>query len=145
MSCFLAKLNVVSLCYVMSCEKNQSFSFFSSILMELRPVQGVSWILRHDKTCKNSHQSSEQTTKRPVGLKFLRCEDTNLFQLDKTLPLGGELCNEIPSRGFEPLMQSCTTQRLASILLSRTSSVRISIVFVKKQLQKPFRNSLAAY
>ena len=67
------------------------------------------------------------------------------LQLDKTLPLGGELCKEIPSRGFEPLLQSCTKQRLTSILLSRTNSVRISIVFVKKQLQKPFRNSLAAY
>ena len=74
---------------------------------------------------------SEQTIKRPVGLKFLRCEDTNLVQLDKTLPLGGELCKEIPSRGFEPFLQSCTTQRLAGILLSRTSSVRILIVFVK--------------
>ena len=75
---------------------------------------------------------SEQTTKRSVGLKFLRCKDTNLFQLDKTVPLGGELCKEIPSRGFEPLLQSCTTQRLAGILLSRSSSVRISIVFVNK-------------
>ena len=34
----------------------------------------------------------------------------------KTLPLGGELCKEIPSRGFEPLLQSFTTQRLAGIL-----------------------------
>ena len=76
-------------------------------------------------------------TKRPVGLKFLRCEDTNFFQLDKTVPLGGELCKEIPSHGFEALLQSCTTQRLTGILLSRTRSVRISIVFVKKQLQKP--------
>ena len=74
-------------------------------------------------------------------VKFLRCEDTNLFQLDKTLPLGGELWKEIPSRGFEALLQFCTTQRLAGILLSQTNSVRISIVFVKKQLQKPFRDS----
>ena len=79
------------------------------------------------------------STKRPVGLKFLRCEDTNLFQLDKTLLLGGELCKEILSRGFEPLLQSCTTQRLGGILLSRTSSVRISIVFVKKTRAKTFQ------
>ena len=82
---------------------------------------------------------SEQTTKRSVGLKFLRCEDTNLFQLDKTVPLGGELCKEIPSRGFEPLLQSRTTQQRAGILLSRTSSVRISIVFVKKTTAKTFQ------
>ena len=56
-------------------------------------------------------------TKRPVGLKFLRREDTNLFQLDKTVPLGGELCKEIPSHGFEALLQSCTTQRLTGTLL----------------------------
>ena len=50
----------------------------------------------------------------------VKVEDMNLFQLAKTLPLGGELCKEIPCRGFgfEPLLQSCTTQRLASILLS---------------------------
>ena len=58
---------------------------------------------------------------KTAGLKFLRFEDTNLLQLDKTLPLGGELCKEIPSRGFEPLLQSCTTQRLAGILLSQMS------------------------
>ena len=83
---------------------------------------------------QSSVKCSEQTTKRPVELKFLRYEDTNryLFQLDKTLPLGGELCKEIPSRGFEPLLQSCTAQRLAGIRLSPTSSIRISIVFVKK-------------
>ena len=72
-------------------------------------------------------------------VEFLRCEDKNLFQLDKTLPLGGELCIEIPSRGFEPLLQSCTTQRLAGILLSRTGSVRILIVFVKKTTAKTFQ------
>ena len=100
-------------------------------------------MIRPGKTVKSDMLGANN--KRPVGLKFLRCGDTNLFELDKTLPLGRELCKEIPSRGFEPLLQSCTTQRLAGILLSRTSSVRISIVFVKKQLQKPFRNSLAAY
>ena len=57
-------------------------------------------------------------TKRLVGLKFLRREDTNLFQLDKTVPLGGELCKEIPSHGFEALLQSCTTQRLTGTYLS---------------------------
>ena len=75
MSCFLlAKLNVVSLCYVMSCEKNQSFSFFSSILMELRPVQGVSWILRHDKTWKNSHQWYARSKQQNGTLGWSSCD-----------------------------------------------------------------------
>ena len=37
-------------------KKVYCFHFFSSMLRELRPVQGVSWILRHDKTWQNSHQ-----------------------------------------------------------------------------------------
>lgn len=75
MSCFLlAKLNVVSLCYVMSCEKNQSLSFFSSILIELRPVQGVSWILRHDKTWKNSHQWYARSKQQNGTLGWSSCD-----------------------------------------------------------------------
>ena len=118
-------------------EKNLSFSFFSSILMKLRPVQGVSWILQHDKTWQNSHQWNARSKQQNGRLGWSSC-DMNIFQLDETVPLGGELCKEIPSRGFEPLLQSCTTQRLAGILLSRTSSVRISIVFVKKNNCKNF-------
>ena len=66
-----------------------------------------------------------------------------LFQLDKTMPLGGELWKEIPSRAFEPLLQSCTTQRLAGVLLSCTDEFNSNFDRIrKKQLQKPFRNSL---
>ena len=122
-SFLLAKLNAVSLCSSTTTTRKYIVFNFSSILRELRPVQGVSWMIPYDNTWQkqSSMICSEQTTKWPVGLKFLRCGDTNLFQLDKTLPLGGELCKEIPSRGFEPLLQSCTTQRLAGLLLSGTS------------------------
>ena len=59
---------------------------------------------------------SEHIPNVPVGLKFLRCWQTNLFHFARMLPLDGEVCIEIPNCLSETRLQSCTTQRLGGIL-----------------------------
>ena len=55
-------------------KKVYRFSFFSSMLRDLRSVQGVSWILRHDKTWQNSHQWNARSKQQNGRLGWSSCD-----------------------------------------------------------------------
>ena len=59
---------------------------------------------------------SEHIPNGPVGLKFFRCWETNLFHFVRMLPLDGEVFIEMPNSLSETRLQYCTTQLLGGIL-----------------------------
>lgn len=68
-------------------------------------------------TCLSKQSAAkwiEQILKSPFGLKLARCILTKAFHVATSLEDFG-LCKEIPARGFDLLLQSCTTQRQAGI------------------------------
>lgn len=59
---------------------------------------------------QSASKCSKHIPNVPVGLKFLRCWQTNLFHFTRMLPLNGEVCIEIPNCLSETRLQSYTTQ-----------------------------------
>ena len=55
-------------------QESISFLIFSSILRELPPVQGVSWMLPHHKTWQNSHQWYSRSKQQNSPLGWSSCD-----------------------------------------------------------------------
>ena len=114
---------------------------------KMRPVQGVSWILRHDKTWQNSHQWNARSKQQNGRLAWSSCDvrtriSSNLIKQSHWEENYGK---KFLLAGLNRSVQSCTTQRLADILFSCTDEFSSNFDrILKKQLQKPFRNSLVA-
>ena len=99
------------------------------MLRELRPVQGVSWILQHDKIWQNSHQWNARSKQQNGRLGWSSCNvrtriSSNLIKQ----------CRREENYGKKFLLAGLNhkyNEYLAYSCHARTSSVRISIVFVQ--------------
>ena len=76
-------------------------SFFSFL------TESSTWI---DLSKKSGEKWSEQTAKRPSGLKCSRCVPTKAFHFARKVLLIGDLWTEIPADLLETLLHPCTTQ-----------------------------------
>ena len=77
-------------------------SFFSLL------TEPSTWI---DLSKESGEKWSEQTAKRPSGLKCARCVPTKAFHFARRVLLIGDLWTEIPADILETLLHPCTTQR----------------------------------
>lgn len=77
-------------------------SFFSLL------TEPSTWI---DLSKESGKKWSEQTAKRPSGLKCARCVPTKAFHFARRVLLIGDLWTEIPADILETLLHPCTTQR----------------------------------
>ena len=64
-----------------------------------------------DLSNESGEKWSEQTTKRPSGLKWARCVPTKAFHFARRVLSIGDLWTEIPADISETLLHPCTTQR----------------------------------
>lgn len=64
-----------------------------------------------DLSKESSEKWSEQTAKRPSGLKCARCVSTKAFHFARYVLSIGDLWMEIPADISETLLHPCTTQR----------------------------------
>lgn len=73
-----------------------------------------------DLSKESGEKWSEQTAKRPSGLKCARCVPTKAFHFARRVLSIGDLWTEIPADILETLLHPCTTQRREGMPLQET-------------------------
>lgn len=73
-----------------------------------------------DLSKESGEKWSEQTAKRPSGLKCARWVQTKAFHFARRLLSIGDLWTEIPADMFDTLLHPCTTQRREGMPLQET-------------------------